>query len=85
MVIVTHEIQFAGEVSDRVIFMDQGKIVEQGAPGQILGNAAAKPRTREFLKQLAGSLSKTRRGPMNFWAVMVDRFPYFMSLLLRAR
>ena len=30
MVIVTHEIQFAGEVSDRVIFMDQGRIVEQG-------------------------------------------------------
>ena len=34
MVIVTHEIQFAGEVSDRVIFMDQGRIVEQGPPAR---------------------------------------------------
>jgi polar amino acid transport system ATP-binding protein len=51
MVIVTHEIQFAGEVSDRVIFMDQGKIVEQGAPREVL----LKPRearTREFLKHI---------------------------------
>jgi polar amino acid transport system ATP-binding protein len=51
MVIVTHEIQFAGEVSDRVIFMDQGKIVEQGLPREVL----IKPRearTREFLKHI---------------------------------
>jgi ABC-type polar amino acid transport system ATPase subunit len=51
MVIVTHEIQFAGEVSDRVIFMDQGKIVEQGPPREVL----IKPRearTREFLKHI---------------------------------
>jgi len=51
MVIVTHEIQFAGEVSDRVIFMDHGKIVEQGPPGEVL----LKPRearTREFLKHI---------------------------------
>lgn len=51
MVIVTHEIQFAGEVSDRVIFMDQGRIVEQGSPKEVL----LKPRelrTREFLKHI---------------------------------
>ncbi len=51
MAIVTHEIQFAGEVSDRVIFMDQGKIVEQGPPREVL----LKPRearTREFLKHI---------------------------------
>ena len=51
MVIVTHEIQFAGEVSDRVIFMDQGKIVEQGPPREVL----IKPRearTREFLRHI---------------------------------
>ena len=34
MLIVTHEIQFAAEVSDRVIFMDGGQIVEQGPPGR---------------------------------------------------
>jgi polar amino acid transport system ATP-binding protein len=51
MVIVTHEIQFAGEVSDRVVFMDQGKIVEQGSPRDVLFNPQ-QPRTREFLKHL---------------------------------
>lgn len=51
MVIVTHEIQFAGEVSDRVVFMDQGKIVEQGSPKSVLFNPQ-QPRTREFLKHL---------------------------------
>ena len=51
MVIVTHEIQFAGEVSDRVVFMDQGKIVEQGPPKSVLFNPQL-PRTREFLKHL---------------------------------
>ncbi len=51
MVIVTHEIQFAGEVSDRVIFMDHGKIVEQGRPQDILTNAMH-ARTRSFLNQI---------------------------------
>jgi ABC-type polar amino acid transport system ATPase subunit len=51
MVIVTHEIQFAGEVSDRVIFMDQGKIVEQGPPREVLMRPR-EARTREFLKHI---------------------------------
>jgi ABC-type polar amino acid transport system ATPase subunit len=51
MVIVTHEIQFAGEVSDRVIFMDQGRIVEQGPPKEVLFKPR-EPRTREFLKHI---------------------------------
>jgi polar amino acid transport system ATP-binding protein len=51
MVIVTHEIQFAGEVSDRVVFMDEGKIVEQGPPKSVLFNPQ-QSRTREFLKHL---------------------------------
>jgi polar amino acid transport system ATP-binding protein len=51
MVIVTHEIQFAGEVSDRVIFMDQGKIVEQGPPKEVLFKPK-EARTREFLKHI---------------------------------
>jgi ABC-type histidine transport system ATPase subunit len=51
MVIVTHEIQFAGEVSDRVIFMDGGKIVEQGPPRDVLLNPQLR-RTRDFLKHL---------------------------------
>jgi ABC-type polar amino acid transport system ATPase subunit len=51
MVIVTHEIQFAGEVSDRVIFMDQGRIVEQGPPREVLSRPQ-EARTREFLKHI---------------------------------
>jgi polar amino acid transport system ATP-binding protein len=51
MLIVTHEIQFAAEVSDRVIFMDGGRIVEQGPPEQILKDPAHE-RTRLFLRQI---------------------------------
>ena len=50
MVIVTHEIQFAGEVSDRVIFMDGGKIVEQGKPKEVLDRPQAE-RTKRFLRR----------------------------------
>jgi len=48
MVIVTHEMAFARDVSDRVIFMDGGVIVEEGLPGDVLGNPKEK-RTRQFL------------------------------------
>jgi polar amino acid transport system ATP-binding protein len=51
MIMVTHEIQFAAEVSDRVIFMDGGKIVEQGPPGDILVNPQ-QGRTQSFLRQI---------------------------------
>ena len=49
MVIVTHEMEFARAVSDRVIFMDGGVIVEQGAPDDVLGNPTQE-RTRQFLQ-----------------------------------
>jgi ABC-type polar amino acid transport system ATPase subunit len=49
MIIVTHEMQFAEDISDRVIFMDHGQIVEQGPPHQIF-RAPAETRTREFLR-----------------------------------
>jgi polar amino acid transport system ATP-binding protein len=51
MLVVTHEIQFAAEVSDRVIFMDGGQIVEQGPPAEIL-KAPSHERTRTFLRQI---------------------------------
>jgi polar amino acid transport system ATP-binding protein len=51
MLIVTHEIQFAAEVSDRVIFMDGGRIVEEGPPAEIFKNPAHE-RTRAFLRQI---------------------------------
>ncbi len=49
MVIVTHEMAFARAVSDRVIFMDGGVIVEQGAPEKVLGNPTEE-RTKQFLR-----------------------------------
>lgn len=51
MVIVTHEMDFAREVSDRVIFMDKGLIVEQGSPIEIFSTPKEK-RTIDFLKKL---------------------------------
>ena len=51
MIVVTHEIGFAREVADRVIFMDGGVIVEQGAPEDVLGNPKEE-RTRAFLKRV---------------------------------
>ena len=50
MVVVTHEMAFAREVSDRVVFMDQGVILEQGAPAEVFGNPK-EARTREFLSR----------------------------------
>lgn len=51
MIVVTHEMQFAREVSDRVIFMDKGYIVEEDRPEVIFGNPKQE-RTREFLKRV---------------------------------
>ena len=50
MVVVTHEMAFAKEVSDRVVFMDQGVILEQGSPLEIFVNPKNE-RTREFLSR----------------------------------
>ena len=50
MVIVTHEIQFAKEIADRVIFMCDGKIIEEGIPKDVIDNPKKK-RTKEFLKR----------------------------------
>ena len=49
MVVVTHEMPFARAVSDRVIFMDKGVIVEQGHPDQVLGDPKLE-RTKQFLR-----------------------------------
>jgi ABC-type polar amino acid transport system ATPase subunit len=48
MVVVTHEMGFAREVADRVLFMDDGRVVEQGTPGELFGNPQHE-RTRSFL------------------------------------
>ena len=51
MVVVTHEIEFAKAVSDRVVFMDGGVIVEEGTPEEVI-DAPKNQRTQEFLKKL---------------------------------
>ena len=48
MIIVTHEMEFARDVSDHVIFMDDGRIAEQGTPTELFGNPKEE-RTRQFL------------------------------------
>ncbi len=51
MVIVTHEMGFAREVADRIIFMDGGYIIEEGAPGELLANPK-EARTIDFLNKV---------------------------------
>ena len=50
MVIVTHEMAFANAVSDRVIFMDGGVVVEEGPPSEVFGNPQ-QARTKQFLEK----------------------------------
>ena len=49
MIVVTHEVRFAREVADRIVFMDDGQIVEEGAPSAVLDNPQHE-RTRRFLR-----------------------------------
>ncbi|MCU1648751.1 MAG: peptide transporter ATP-binding protein [Nocardia sp.] len=51
MIVVTHEMGFARSVSDRLVFMDRGQVVESGAPDQLFDHAET-PRLRQFLSQV---------------------------------
>ncbi|MEN6327701.1 MAG: peptide ABC transporter ATP-binding protein, partial [Syntrophomonas sp.] len=51
MMVVTHEMGFAREVGDRVLFMDEGLIVEEGLPARIFDNPQ-NPRTQAFLSKV---------------------------------
>jgi polar amino acid transport system ATP-binding protein len=60
MIVVTHEMQFAREVGDRLIFMDEGRIVEEGVPAEVL-DRPRQERTKRFLRrslQMAHSLEE---------------------------
>jgi len=59
MVVVTHEMGFAREVSDQVVFMDGGVIVEQGPPEQIFSRPEVQ-RTRDFLRKVLRSENATQ-------------------------
>ena len=49
MIVVTHEVRFAREVADRIVFMDDGQIVEHGSPGEVL-DRPRQERTQRFLR-----------------------------------
>lgn len=50
MIVVTHEIEFARDVADKIIFMDDGVIAEEGTPDHVIGNPK-NPRTQAFLSR----------------------------------
>ncbi len=52
MIVVTHEMQFARDMADRVLFFDGGRVAESGSPDELFGNPRNE-RTREFLKRVA--------------------------------
>ncbi len=56
MLVVTHEMGFAREVADRVVFMDQGVVVEEGPAAEVIGNPN-QPRTQDFLRRVLNPLS----------------------------
>jgi polar amino acid transport system ATP-binding protein len=51
MILATHEMGFARDIASRVVFLDEGRILEQGPPDQIF-TAPREPRTREFLQRI---------------------------------
>ena len=58
MMCVTHEMGFAREVADRVIFMDQGQVIERGTPSEFFGNPQH-PRTQKFLSDIRSPFAST--------------------------
>ncbi|MBU3866280.1 amino acid ABC transporter ATP-binding protein, partial [Streptomyces sp. 4503] len=52
LVVVTHEMRFAADIADRIVFMDDGRIVEEGAPDQLL-RTPSHDRTRTFLSKVS--------------------------------
>ncbi len=54
MIIATHEMGFAGDIADRICFLDQGQILEEGPPERIFGDPT-EPRTRQFLERVIQS------------------------------
>ncbi len=62
MIVVTHEIRFAAEVADRVLFLDRGRILEQGPPDAIL-NDPKHERTRDFLQRVLNPVPQRQLQP----------------------
>ena len=70
MIIVTHEMAFARDVSTRTIFMDSGYVAEDAAPSELFTNPK-NPRTREFLSRyLAGRYGWYSEGGNDKWIIL---------------
>jgi polar amino acid transport system ATP-binding protein len=74
MVIVTHEMRFARQVSSRVVFMDRGSIVEIGRPQEIFG-VPREPRTREFLRTVLNPIEDITVSSRAAAFAVVERTP----------
>ena len=71
MLIVTHEMRFARDVSSRVFFMDEGIIFEEGTPEEVFGNPK-KAKTRQFINRLRVFETKIRKRDFNFDELFSD-------------
>jgi len=60
MIVVTHEVRFARDVADRVVFMDEGRVIEQGPPEQVLDHPKNE-RTQRFLRMVEQKETETSR------------------------
>ncbi len=70
MVIVTHEMGFAKEVSDRVVFMDQGVILEMGTPEEIFESPPKEIRTQAFFKEICEKLKHFVKKCFSFFTLL---------------
>jgi polar amino acid transport system permease protein len=58
MIVVTHEVRFARDVADRVVFMDEGRVIEQGPPEEVLDHPKNE-RTQRFLRMVEQTETET--------------------------
>jgi polar amino acid transport system permease protein len=80
MIVVTHEVRFAREVADRVVFMDDGRIVEEGTPAEVLEHPR-EPRTRRFLSLVQRQPGAD--GPIAIPTALNERGQWRTALVLR--
>lgn len=71
MAIVTHEMDFARDVSNRVFYMDEGLIYEEGTPQEIFGNPK-KPRTRAFIHRIRSAAYVVESNEFDFYAMQAE-------------
>lgn len=66
MIIVTHQLKFAMDIADKIVFMEKGRIVEEGSPSDIMTNPK-EPRTREYIQSVANLEGDLNSGQTDFY------------------